>query len=87
VFVSKFANTHRLLPYFFSPPGIFSEYFVAQQDDIFKAPEHLTDAEAAALPLAGLTAYRAVFTKGQVSKGQNVLIAGIGMLFFFYLLA
>ncbi|KAG0030719.1 hypothetical protein BGZ81_002259 [Podila clonocystis] len=58
--------------------GIFSEYFVAQQEDIFKAPEHLTDAEAAALPLAGLTAYRAVFTKGQVSKGQNVLITGIG---------
>ncbi|KAG0347733.1 hypothetical protein BG004_007071 [Podila humilis] len=58
--------------------GIFSEYFVADQDDIFKAPDHLTDAEAAALPLAGLTAFRAVFTKGQVSKGQNVLITGIG---------
>ncbi|KAF9429548.1 hypothetical protein BGZ94_010318 [Podila epigama] len=59
-------------------PGIFAEYYVAQHDDIFKAPEHLTDAEAAALPLAGLTAYRAVFTKGQVTKGQNVLITGIG---------
>lgn len=64
-------------------PGIFSEYFVAHQEDIFKAPEHLTDAEAAALPLAGLTAYRAVFTKGQVSKGHNVLITGIGNPFFF----
>lgn len=83
MFVSKFANTHWLLP-FFSLPGIFSEYFVAQQDDIFKAPEHLTDAEAAALPLAGLTAYRAVFTKGQVSKGQNVLITGIGILFILF---
>lgn len=68
-------------------PGIFSEYFVAQQEDIFKAPEHLTDAEAAALPLAGLTAYRAVFTKGQVSKGQNVLITGIGTPVFLYSLA
>jgi D-arabinose 1-dehydrogenase-like Zn-dependent alcohol dehydrogenase len=38
----------------------------------------LTDAEAAALPLAGLTAWRAVFTKGQVREGQNVLITGIG---------
>jgi NADPH:quinone reductase-like Zn-dependent oxidoreductase len=34
--------------------------------------------EAAGLSLAGLTAYRAVFTKGQVTKGQNVLITGIG---------
>ncbi|KAG0340050.1 hypothetical protein BG005_003314 [Podila minutissima] len=59
-------------------PGLFSEHFVAQQDDLFKVPNHLTDAEAAALPLAGLTAWRAVFTKGQVRQGQNVLITGIG---------
>lgn len=58
--------------------GLFSEHFVAQQDDLFKVPDHLTDAEAAALPLAGLTAWRAVFTKGQVRKGQNVLITGTG---------
>ncbi|KAG0288685.1 hypothetical protein BGZ97_006694, partial [Linnemannia gamsii] len=58
-------------------PGLFSEQFLAQQDDLFKAPDHLTDAEAAALPLAGLTAWRAAFTKGLVSKGQNVLITGI----------
>ncbi|KAF9170889.1 hypothetical protein BGX21_010288 [Mortierella sp. AD011] len=58
--------------------GVFTEYYVSQQEDIFKAPDHLTDAEAAALPLAGLTAYRAVFTKGQVTQGQNVLITGIG---------
>ncbi|KAF9097832.1 hypothetical protein BGX27_000906 [Mortierella sp. AM989] len=58
--------------------GIFTEYYVSQQEDIFKAPDHLTDAEAAALPLAGLTAYRAVFTKGEVAQGQNVLITGIG---------
>ncbi|KAF9950534.1 hypothetical protein BGZ70_001325 [Mortierella alpina] len=58
--------------------GIFTEYYAARQEDIFKAPDHLTDAEAAALPLAGLTAYRAVFTKGQVAQGQNVLITGIG---------
>ncbi|KAF8973461.1 hypothetical protein BGZ46_009835 [Entomortierella lignicola] len=58
--------------------GIFKEYHVSPLEDIFKAPDHLTDAEAAALPLAGLTAYRAVFTKGEVTQGQNVLITGIG---------
>ncbi|KAI1318116.1 hypothetical protein EDD11_007168 [Mortierella claussenii] len=58
--------------------GVFTEYYVAEQDNIFKAPDHLSDVEAAALPLAGLTAYRALFTKGQVAQGQNVLITGIG---------
>lgn len=37
-----------------------------------------TSAEAAALPLAGLTAYRATFMKGQVKAGQRVLVSGIG---------
>ncbi|KAF9582005.1 hypothetical protein BGW38_000782 [Lunasporangiospora selenospora] len=58
--------------------GTFTEQFVGEQDNLFKAPEYLTDIEAAALPLAGLTAYRALFTKGLVTKGQNVLITGIG---------
>ncbi|KAG0245868.1 zinc-binding dehydrogenase [Mortierella sp. GBAus27b] len=59
-------------------PGVFVQYFATEQANLFKAPAYLTDIEAAALPLAGLTAYRAVFTKGQVSKDQNVLITGIG---------
>ncbi|ORZ04846.1 alcohol dehydrogenase [Lobosporangium transversale] len=59
-------------------PGVFTEYYASENADIFKAPAHLTDEEAAALPLAGLTAYRALFTKGQVAKGQNVLVTGIG---------
>ncbi|KAF9957868.1 hypothetical protein BGZ70_009374 [Mortierella alpina] len=58
--------------------GVFTQYRALDFSEIFKAPAHLTDAEAAALPLAGLTAYRALFTKGHVSKGHNVLITGIG---------
>jgi zinc-binding alcohol dehydrogenase/oxidoreductase len=34
--------------------------------------------EAAALPLAGLTAYRALVVKGQVQEGDQVLVTGIG---------
>ncbi|KAG0231180.1 hypothetical protein BGW42_000412 [Actinomortierella wolfii] len=59
-------------------PGVFTQYSVNDLADVFKAPEHLTDIEAAALSLSGLTAYRAVFTKGQITKGQNVLVTGIG---------
>ncbi|KAF9351842.1 hypothetical protein BGX34_000323 [Mortierella sp. NVP85] len=58
--------------------GVFAQYSVNDQADVFKAPAHLTDVEAAGLSLSGLTAYRAVFTKGQVTKGQNVLVTGIG---------
>jgi NADPH:quinone reductase-like Zn-dependent oxidoreductase len=34
--------------------------------------------EAAAIPLAGLTAYRAVFTRGALRAGETVLITGVG---------
>lgn len=43
------------------------------------APEHLSDAEAAALPLTGLTAWRALVSKsGNAEKGRNILVTGIG---------
>ena len=47
-------------------------------DAVYPAPDHLTDAEAAALPLAGLTAWRALCTRGEVKSGSQVLITGIG---------
>ena len=42
------------------------------------APAHLSDAAAAALPLAGLTAWRALVTRGGVRAGDRVLISGVG---------
>lgn len=42
------------------------------------APAHLSFTQLAAIPLAGLTAYRAVVTLGKVQPGSNVLIPGIG---------
>ena len=41
-------------------------------------PEHLTWKEAAALPLGGLTAYRALFTRADLRAGERVLITGTG---------
>ncbi|UZO27946.1 uncharacterized protein OCT59_021494 [Rhizophagus irregularis] len=40
--------------------------------EIFPVPDHLSVAEAAALPLAGLTAFRATFTKANVQPGENM---------------
>ena len=58
--------------------GTFAEYIHIPTENLHAAPNHLSDAEAAALPLAGLTAWRAVKTKGQVSSGMRVLVTGIG---------
>lgn len=58
--------------------GTFAEYLVVNAKQVFEKPTHLSWSAAAALPLGGLTAYRAVFHHGQVTAGQNVLISGIG---------
>jgi NADPH:quinone reductase-like Zn-dependent oxidoreductase len=41
-------------------------------------PEHQSWHEAAALPLGGVTAYRAMFTQGRLQPGERVLISGVG---------
>ena len=58
--------------------GTFAEQIAIPADAVYPAPDHLTDAEAAALPLAGLTAWRALCTRGEVKSGSQVLITGIG---------
>jgi NADPH:quinone reductase-like Zn-dependent oxidoreductase len=58
--------------------GTFAEYVKVPASNVAAMPAHLNFAEAAALPLAGLTAYRALFTKGQAQKGDKVLISGVG---------
>lgn len=58
--------------------GTFSEYVVVDQDRLIIKPKYLSFEQAAAIPLGGLTAFRAVFTKGQIKKDQNVLVTGIG---------
>lgn len=58
--------------------GTFSEFLLTKNDRLVDKPDHLTWEEAGALPLAGLTAYSALFTKGSLKKGQRVLISGVG---------
>jgi NADPH:quinone reductase-like Zn-dependent oxidoreductase len=59
--------------------GTLQEIVSVHKDEIIRAPSHLSDAEVAALPLAGLTAWRALVTKsGNAEKGRNILIPGIG---------
>lgn len=59
--------------------GTLQEMLAVPAQDVQLAPPHLSDAEAAALPLAGLTAWRAFHTKsGNAAPGRNILITGIG---------
>lgn len=60
-------------------PGAFAEYTAATQNEIAAMPRNLSYAHAAALPMAGLTAYQALNDTMHVTRGQNVLIqAGSG---------
>ncbi|HET7813045.1 MAG TPA: zinc-binding dehydrogenase [Candidatus Baltobacteraceae bacterium] len=58
--------------------GTFAEYVCVPRENVHDTPGHLTDEQAAALPLAGSTAYRALFTRGELQAEENVLITGIG---------
>ena len=58
--------------------GTFATHVIVPASCVFPRPKHLSGEESASLPLAGVTAYRALFTRGQLQSGQNVLISGIG---------
>jgi len=58
--------------------GTFAQFVGVPAENVLPAPAGLSDEEAAALPLAGLTAYRAVFTRARVQANETVLVTGIG---------
>jgi NADPH:quinone reductase-like Zn-dependent oxidoreductase len=51
---------------------------VVDAQAVVLVPEHLTDAQAAALPCAGVTAWSALVAFGRVKPGDTVLIEGTG---------
>ena len=56
--------------------GTFAEYIAVNIDRIQSRPDHLNVHQAATLPLAGLTVFRALFRRGALQRGQNILISG-----------
>lgn len=59
--------------------GSLAEYNAVKEDELAFKPLKLTHEESASMPLAGLTAYQALTAKGNLQKGQKVLIhAGSG---------
>ena len=58
--------------------GTYAEYVRVPSDHVHDKPAHLSFEEAAALPIASVTAYRALVTRAQVRAGETVLVTGIG---------
>ncbi len=58
--------------------GAFAEYVAVEARNLAPKPASLDHVQAAALPLAGLTAWQALFDHGGLSAGQRVLIHGAG---------
>ena len=57
--------------------GVLQEYVVVPAEDAVHVPQHLSDAEAATLPIAALTAWSAL-VEGRVQAGHVVVVQGTG---------
>jgi NADPH:quinone reductase-like Zn-dependent oxidoreductase len=58
--------------------GTMAEYVCVPVENVTVKPDFFSFEKAAALPLAGLTAYRALFSRGKIKSNDNILITGAG---------
>jgi NADPH:quinone reductase-like Zn-dependent oxidoreductase len=59
--------------------GAYAEYIAVRESEVAAKPATISHVEAASLPLVSITAWEALFTTANLSKGQRVLIhAGAG---------
>lgn len=56
--------------------GSYAEYALVKPEEAAPKPANLTHVEAAAVPLAGLTAWQGIFDHGRLKAGERVLIHG-----------
>lgn len=66
--------------------GTMADYMVVAAAGVVPVPEHLSDAEAATLPTAAITAWRALISEGRLRPGERVLVQGTGGVSLFALL-
>lgn len=84
--VTRFEVGDRVfgMPKFPRPGECYAEYVVAGSREVARTPDNITDVEAAALPLAALTAWQALVDTLHVGEGDRVLIhaasGGVGHL-------
>jgi NADPH:quinone reductase-like Zn-dependent oxidoreductase len=78
--VTRFALGDRVfgLPRFPREAGAYAEFVTAPSRQLARIPERLSDVQAAALPLASLTAWQALVDTAAVQPGDRVLIHAAG---------
>lgn len=57
-------------------PGTYAERVSVPEDCVIPAPSQWSDAHSAALPLVGLTTYRALFSRARLQAGESLLVLG-----------
>lgn len=56
--------------------GAYAQYAIARESETALKPKNISFDEAAAVPLAGTTAWQALIDSGKIARGQTVLIHG-----------
>jgi len=59
-------------------PGTLAQFICVPAQNAVDKPAYLSFEEAAAIPLAALTAWRGLVTKAGLASGENLLITGVG---------
>jgi NADPH:quinone reductase-like Zn-dependent oxidoreductase len=76
--VTRFAPGDRVfgMPRFPHEAAAYAEFVTSPSRQLARTPDELSDVEAAALPLAGLTAWQSLVETAAVAAGQRVLVLG-----------
>ncbi len=78
--VSNFALGDEVyaMPFGQCSNGSYAEYLCIPVEFVWKKPKNISFEQAAAIPLAAMTAYRAMIASGAIKKGDAIFIAGAG---------
>lgn len=61
-----------------SAPGVLQEHVLIDAEGVYPFPAHLSFEEAATLPCAALTAWRAIMDEAPIKPGDTILVQGTG---------
>lgn len=74
--VTRFRPGDEVFAFLGSHSGGYAEFAVAKEHEVAPKPKSIDHAHAAAVPLAAITAWQALFDHGRLEEGQQVLIHG-----------
>src|SRR5262249_2838576 len=77
-FDGKVSPTSRRLNLGGTRPGVLQQVMLLDAEGVSRFPSHMSYREAATLPCAGLTAWRALFVEAGLQPGETVLVQGTG---------